>query len=253
MKIKNKYKATILLLSSVLLISACDELDELLDKTSIMYAEFEVVAEPEYGFSTVFAKVRTKNSSGSLIQLSPSDAFWSTSNGDKKQLGLPNTILTPDPEYSVVFGNNALGNTEFSISLIRESETDAPNSKATLPDPFFVDLPYKDSTLARGSDITFMWTPGQSNWLMEVRTIIYCHVDGKRISEETVFEFDDSKGIGILTPEQHSPPSVLGTSADCSFHLIFSRINSGTIDSNFHGGYFNAIQRRNVYITTTAN
>lgn len=245
-----------LLFSYVLLCSGCDELDELLDKTSTMYAEFEVVAESEYGFSTVYAKVKNKKNTGNLITLEPSDSFWASSNGERKQLALNATIIgSPIPIYRTVFGNNAAGNIVFSISLNREDQAGAPNSTATLPDSFIVDLPSDGSTLPRSNNITYMWTPGQSNWTMQIRTIIYCirGVGEERISEETIFEFEDSDGMAILTPEQHSPSAVLGFTGDCSFRVIFSRINAGMIDTNFYGGYFNAIQRRDIYITTTGN
>lgn len=251
----DRFRTMALLFPYLLLCVGCNELDELFDETSTMYAEFEVVAESEYGFSTVRAKVRSKRITGDLITLDSPDAFWASSNGERKQLTLPATILTPSPEYSAVFGNNAAGNTVFSISLNREGKADAPNSTATLPDSFIVDFPSDGSTIPRSNNITYIWTPGQSNWIMEIRTIIYCvrGVGEQTISEETIFEFDDSDGMAILTPEEHSPSAVLGFNGECSFRVIFSRINTGTIDTTFFGGYFNAIQRRDIYITTTSN
>ena len=249
----NKFTSISILISSLFLCSGCDELDELLNTTSTMYAEFEVVSDPEYTVSTVYAKVKSKNSTGDLITLDSSDSFWATGNGERKKLGLYATIIgSPTPNYRAEFGSNT-ANTVFSISLDREGNTDAPNSTATLPDPFIIDIPVDDSTLSRNNDITYMWTPGQSNWTMEIKTIIYCirGVGEETISEETTFEFEDSVGVAVLSPEEHSPSAVRDYTGDCSFRVIFSRINPGTIDKNFNGGYFNAIQRRDIYITTT--
>jgi len=229
--------------------AGCGGGDELSDdlRTSKMYAEFEVVADTEYGYSEVFSRLRERNQSGKYIRLGEQDTFWAERDGERKELLPAALIFSYSSNYSESFGG-AAENTVYSISLNRENHADAANSMATLPAPFEIDFPSDGSTFQRSGDITFIWTPGQPDWTMEIRTIIYCD---NGVRGETIFEFDDADGMGVLSPEEHSPPAVFEYDGDCSFNAIFSRINEGSIDVNFAGGYFNAIQRRGIYITAT--
>lgn len=230
-------------------LAGCVDDDEPSDdiKTSKMYAEFEVVTDIKYGYSEVFSRIREKNKSGKYIRLGKQDTFWAERNGERKELLPAALVLGSSSSYSESFEGVA-ENTVFSISLNRQNHTDATNSMATLPAPFEIDFPSNSSTLQRGSDITFIWTPGQPGWTMEIHTRIFCN---NGVGGETIFEFEDVDGIGVLNPEEHSPPSALEYDGDCSFYLTFSRINEGTVDANFAGGYFKAIQRREIHITTT--
>ena len=215
-------------------------------RTSKIVAELEVVTTEPNGIVKVKAKLKTRF--GEDIRLEPEDSLWTESDGERKQLRPAATILSRNTDYSASFNGRAVEGKKVSISLLRDKHRDALNSVAVLPGPFVIDLPNKDATLSRLDDITLVWTPGRSEWIMDIKIIIYC-TNGP--NAETHFQFDDSQGMGILKPEEHSPSDVLEFDGECSFKFIFSRINKGKLSGEFARGYINAVQRRDIYITTT--
>ncbi|HEY3235681.1 MAG TPA: hypothetical protein VGJ84_13270, partial [Polyangiaceae bacterium] len=197
------------------LLMACQTTNSSDLKTSGIDAEMSVTAT-----SQTASKVEVTmypggdNDPFNTVKLSGGDQLFATAGGVKKQ-------LVGGPTYSNTFEVGAK-DAEFVVSLDRTSDTDAPNSKGTLPAPFDLGALSKTSFL-RTEPVTITWSPSGTADTM------YMVVQGDCIMGGTSISITGDPGTATLPANKLQPvdSQMPGT---CTAKVTLKRGRPGVAD-----------------------
>lgn len=134
---------------------------------------------------------------------------------------------------------------EFTVSLDRTEDEDAPNSKAMLPSPFVISLPAEDAAFSRAEEsFTISWIP------------VVSKSDGGQITisggciQTAVYDIAGTEGMitvdkDVLKSSQEDKPE------SCKVDIVLSFSDHGTPDVAFDAdSQFTTKQSRKVTITS---
>jgi len=135
---------------------------------------------------------------------------------------------------------------EYTVSLMRSHNDNAPGSRVGLPAPFEITEPSAGSSIVFSrsrAPIAVRWSPSDTANTMSLAAIIACE-DGR---SETWFE-SSLADIGIFTITANTFSSLKG---ECTASLNVQRSQSGLLDPAFgKGGIISGRQSRNVNLNT---
>ena len=222
----------------VLAVVGCKEKVDSQDiRTHGVYASFSAVANGSG--TTVSAQLKVGGSnSNTYLELTGQDKLTATVGTEKGNL------VGSNQTYRATFTTEE-GGTSVKIAFLRGSaDEDAPNSVATLPEPFTLEGIDTNQEVSRQEDIVISWDPVANDDLE-------WDLDGDCISLEFGNEMDDP-GMLVLTAGSVEPRFSDDADKTCEVTFTLDRIRKGTVDANFgEGGKFEAIQRRRLKFLST--
>ena len=207
-------------------------------KTSGLYADLKADAA---GGGQVKVKATLTLGSGSLtfLELSPGDTLTATVGLTSRAMS--RTSLFGSTWYEANFDGDA-ANTAVKISLLRASDTGAPESAVTLPMPFAFSQPVTGQASSRSAGMTVTWTNGNQSDPMRLSA------SGSCIQPVDVPTFSDTG--------THSLPAFASANGSetktCDVSLTLVRTRSGSVDAAYgKGGAFEATVTRTLTISST--
>lgn len=231
-------------------LAGCAKVDSADIRTSGFYAEIHISTDDET--TTVFARLRTGRAiDADTIILSPGDQLAATLSGNIIALNRTDTDA-----YRGVF-EVATGGSEVKVALSRINDTDAQNSRVTLPNAFEITAPGLAESFNAGESITVVWSPGAPSNTVEVGYSLNCQVldENGNLGGATFgrsFEVVDS---GTHTASVNQILNVVGTQDElvrdvsCPLEVTVTRTNNGTLDPAFsRGGTIKATREKSVLV-----
>ena len=206
-------------------------------------------------------------SNGYFVDLSTGDSLRASSIGDPadirfdgdlfgKTARLPDWIKSLEKGTRNVFVHHQDGiwyfttfsgtaeDTEFTISLLRNDQNDAPRTTVKLPPAYAITEPAAGQVFSRNSDpITVTWSPGDSGYVMRLKGFVSCqnNASGEWSSSEIVDTGGYVIGAGTFN----------GYSGSCSIVIGVERFRHGQLDPAFGcGGKIEAHQYRTIMINS---
>lgn len=224
-----------------LIIMACSDVKSSTLDTAGMYLEYDVTTEGDGSYVNVILKAG--GAFGSFVDLDGGDQLIvSVVDGDESSILDASSFLTFH-SYDSNLTTDAAGSV-FELNFDRETQTDAPSSQATLPEPFTLTAPTADLVISRSTqvdeDLEITWD-GTSNEDMTIT------IDGDCFSGYSETETDDA-GVHSVPISIFSEGETDSTSS-CSAKIIVERILEGTVDAAFEGGRSFGKQVRAIDIT----
>lgn len=130
-------------------------------RTAGVVALIDVTSESE-GQSVVRTNlVIGGSSSNTYMVLEGGDRLHAEANGQKQEM-----YAISNGEYEAKFGSSE---GEFVVSMGRDVDAPAPNSRGALPPPFTITSEFGDAPLSRKKDsVNLTWTPGGSGSDVEI-------------------------------------------------------------------------------------
>ncbi|MEM7258931.1 MAG: hypothetical protein AAF404_16260 [Pseudomonadota bacterium] len=231
------------------LISGCAEIDSENIRTSGFYTEIEVVAENDR--TTVHADLSTDRAlDADSIKLSAGDRLSATMSGQTISLVEAGTGYEGEFNQS---GDGAL----VTVSLRRDSGTDAPGSTVNVPQLFQITAPDQAATFNAGDSITVVWSPNDPANLVSVNYFLNCQVTGANglptgAAFGRSFEVVDS---GTHTTTINTILNTFGSQDDlisgvaCPMTVSVTRTIEGSLDAALtKGGDIRAIREESVVV-----
>jgi len=228
----------------------CADVDSADIRTSGFYPRMQISAKDSTTTVSTYLSTGRAVDADNII-LSPGDQLTASMSGRS-------IALYPQGEpYQGVF-EQADGGSEVIIELSRINDTDAPNSRVTLPDRFEITAPNAGESFNSGETITTVWSPSGASSAMKVSYSIDCQVTGDNglptgAAYGRGFTVDDT---GTHTATINEILNVVGTQdrlipdVPCAFEVTVERKNIGTIDRAFtKGGSIHATRRKSVSVT----
>jgi hypothetical protein len=209
-------------------------------RTSGIWASFEVTATGN-GKASVESELRVGGKSGTVIELTGEDKLVCTAAETSK------TLSKSGNAYKATFPVEA-GGTLFTFAFHRGDEDEgAPNSYATLPDPFTIAGVTSTQEVSRAAPLTVTWEAGASadptKWELDGDCLFPTR--GKVATDGTLTLSGDDFNP-TLTAEEGAKSGDTKKS-NCSAKLCIERERKGILDpafANEEGGRISAIQRR---------
>ncbi len=202
--------------------------------TDEISAEMELEADGEQTHARVVLR-EGGSTSNNFVRVSEEDQL-KVDDGTRALL-LREQSLATFYYYTQDFTAQAAG-TLFTFSLVRELDGGAPDSTASLPEPFTITGPDPESAWSRTSEaIPLSWDPPAPGDTM--RLVL------KGACIEPV-ELDLDTDVGAWFIRQSDLVSLDGTEAEsCQLNLTLSRVRPGVMDTRFaKGGFIEASQVR---------
>ncbi len=238
----------LLLFSSIWTLSACDNVDSEDIRTSGIYAYFRASADNE-NQTYIFADLRTgPGLFADKIILSAGDTL-------KAGMGPVEHTLSRDGNnnYVTTFDING-SDAEVIIGLDRANDTDAPNSRVTLPTGFAITTPGAAHVFNRGEDITITWDPSVSDKNINITIGGTCTASGT--SQQLSFSRDVTlSDTGTYASAVDVVMNARGqldqfdTGKNCPGYIFLERKTDGTLDPNYgKGGSISASLSRRINI-----
>ena len=207
-------------------------------KTSGLYADLKADAA---GGGQVKVKATLTLGSGSLtfLELSPGDTFTATV-GDTSR-AMSRQSLFGSTWYEANFDGDA-ANTPVKISLLRTSDTGAPESTVTLPSPFAFTAPVTGQAFPRSAGVTVTWNNASPSDPMRLSASGSCiqSVDVPASSDTGTHTFPS------FVPQNGSETKT------CDVAITLVRSRPGSVDPAYgKGGAFVATVTRSLTISST--
>lgn len=134
---------------------------------------------------------------------------------------------------------------EYTVSLLRDSGTEALESTVVMPEAFELLSPLENQTLSRSSDpVQLEWLPAEVGVAVEVDVTTTCADESEYHYRTTVAE--DTGALQLEAGEIDSPQ----LSGSCSTTLTLTKARLGQLDSAYAGGTISARQVSTVTFTT---
>jgi hypothetical protein len=220
--------------------AACTKVASTDLKTSGMSASMNVTADGT-GKSTANAQLFVGDSLVDRVDLVGGDTLTATAGNQTQTLQRTNVLNVVT--YSADFQGADQEGTKYTIAFTRASDTNAPNSIATMPAPFSILTPAASASFSRaGDDITITYAGGTSDkmsWLASgcIQTVGTQYLTGDPGT------FTITKGT--LKPDAQS------AMATCNVTITLYRTRSGQLDPAYgHGGSIFAQQTRTLTISS---
>lgn len=135
---------------------------------------------------------------------------------------------------------------QYQVALLRQGNTDAPESSARVPESFSIQAPRAGDLYSRSNDyIQIDWSPVEANTPVTIEVRTSCVNDSFSTVTETLSGDD---GSVTLEPGALASDDLDGACAS-TISVIKSRL--GNFDSAFTGGYVAGYQVRSVAINTS--
>jgi hypothetical protein len=226
---------------STLITMACSDVKSSTLDTAGMYLEYDVTTEGEGSYVNVV--LRAGGAFGSFVDLDGGDQLIvSVVDGDESSILDASSFLTLH-SYDSSFSTDTAGSV-FELNFDRETQTDAPSSQATLPEPFTLTAPTAELVISRSEqldeELEISWD-GTSNEDMIIT------IDGDCFSTYSEIETDDS-GVHSVPISIFSEGETDSTSS-CTARITVERILEGSVDAAFEGGSSFGRQVRAIDIT----
>ncbi|WP_434042194.1 MULTISPECIES: hypothetical protein [Sorangium] len=199
------------------LLAGCTEtLDSKQIRTGGISATLEATAESASSTSLKATLKVGGDESNTYVILSGGDRISAAADGEEVEMSAQGSGV-----YEAHFDVGA-GDTEFTVSLDREDDDDAPDNAGTLPDPFDLEeLP--GDPVPRDEEITITWSPSGSGDDMVIE------VNGDCIFRERIDVGGDpgtyTIAAGELEPTRSQDPE------SCDVDVVVSRTRKGTTDN----------------------
>lgn len=213
-------------------------------RTHGVYADLEAVSN---GTSTsVSARLKVGgDDSNTFLELKGDDELRaSVGDASSKRLTGSNEV------YRATF-SEATGGAQVKISFMRGPDNDdAPNSRATLPEPFELEGITAGEELSREEDIVITWDAADDGDVLE------WELDGSDAANNCVDwiygTIRTDAGMLVIPAEDFEPNFSDDEDETCEATFTMDRVRNGSVDSAFgEGGEFQAIQRRRVTFIAT--
>jgi hypothetical protein len=229
--------------------AACQSISSSDVKTQGIYAD--LTASSDGMTTSVEAHLKTGGSlSNTYLDLQNGDSLTAYAGNDTAPMNR-NAVLG-DVWYSASF-NAGMGGTMVRIDFERSHDAmtmqclggSAPNSIATLPDPFTLTAPTSGATFSRASgSIQVTWSESGASDPLTYSVSGPCILP---LTGQTA----DTGSLTIAGGQIH-PLQQQGVASSCAINISLSRSRSGRVDSAFgEGGSFGATQTRQVTVQST--
>lgn len=228
--------------STLLVLTACNEevKSDSID-TSGIWAGIQITSNGTK--SDINVELNVGGSTGTNVDLASGDKLQVTSGSTTIDLKRDTDILDIDYEGSM---NIVASGSEFTVAFIRASKQDAPNSKVTLPATFNPILPLSEQSFRYTDPISMAWTPRVEGTIMDIAVTSVCKDSSDNdvnINSGTAKIADTGTYIFNHTANAFNS---IDKSKGCTTTITMKREVSGTLDSNFTGGFIRASQSRTV-------
>ncbi len=240
----NKSKAlTSLFVLFVLVASAgCSEIDSRNIRTAGINADMEAGVD---GSSRTEVEVRLTTDStlfADQIDLSRGDRLFATINGVTQRLGRSGS------RYRTTFNFDA-GGMVLIVELDRDNDRNARDSRITIPDAFDILMPAANTVFEAAEEVTVVWDPPANGNTIELIYSGQCMNMQSNESEGFFRSFNISdSGMHSVVVENLLNSSDQRQNFDpmmaCPTTVTLRRRSTGTIDREFDGGRFRALQER---------
>ena len=208
--------------------------------TSEMNARMTAVALGD-GKTQVEVALRDPSKLLTFLQLTADDQLEASVAGQTKEL--EESSLLGYVSYHASFDTDA-AEAEVRVRLQRGDLTDAPDSSVRLPAPFTLQ-PLARQSYSRAEPISLSWSTGPSPDPLRLG-----------ISGSCIESYEAELGTGIVSFTVPAGAIVKATREneavpdECEVTLMLERSRTGKVDPAFHGGSFDAQQRRSVSATS---
>jgi hypothetical protein len=221
--------------------AACTDIQSTDIKTAGMSAHMMIAADGT-GATNVSVNLNVDNNGTDYVTLSSGDALVATAGGKNQTLASTNVLGIVS--YSAAFNGQDASGTQYTVALNRgTSDTSAPSSTATLPEPFTLGTLSATTYSRAGTDIAVTYSPaGQSDAVAWTITGDCFNAAGSSVSGDTG-AFTVSKGTLSGTGSQ--------STQNCQATLTLTRTRPGSLDPAYYGGTISAVQQRSVTWTST--
>lgn len=223
--------------------SGCQKVASSSIDTNAVYARIDAQAHQD-GVTNIEVQLTVGAISNTVLELTGGDRLTATAGGVTKDLRRDSNILG-DIKYVTEFNNGNDQGTEFKVSFDRQAGVSAPNSVALLPAPFTIDMPVSGDTFTRNDSIVVVWNPAGS--FSDVINVDASGTCGNLQYSTSVSDPVDGAGMASYQAAELLP-TTLQPGVNCETSITLRRRDTGTIDSNFDGGYYTIEQRRTVTV-----
>jgi hypothetical protein len=218
--------------------------------TSEFYTDMTVTATGD-GKSTVMVTFREEAASLTFLQLTADDTLEAT-QGTAAAKKLTETSLLGYVGYSTSFDVEA-ADSEFVVSLTREKDSGAPNSRIQLPVPFTVTPLSNTAGFSRVSDaVTLEWDNTVSATISTDSQQLT--ITGECIKTHNVDLTSDalSHTVAANTLKKRDASGNETVADECTATATVSRSRTGTLDSAYKGGSARGLQTRGITFKSKA-
>jgi len=202
-------------------------------RTTGIYADMLVTADGG-GDTEVEVKLAVGGKNGTEVKIVSPDKLVATV-GDTDH-----TLTKSHGAYRGTFSGDE-GGTEVNIAFLRgEEDDDAPDSYATLPDPFSIDGAGSDVTVSRQESLTVTWDASEADDPMS------WDLDGSCLFTSDG-SMSDNGELVLQGDDFDATPSAEDNGESCVATLCIERSRNGSLDPLFadnEGGRIRAIQSR---------
>ena len=238
---------SVVIISCVLALSACSDVDSEDVDSSDFYAIMPLVSTGNDQTNVRVCLATSSSFSADEIRLSAGDSLSATANGITK-------VLVGNACYETVFDVDE-GGTAFVISLDRSEYDGMPNSTVILPEKLSILMPTENQIFNSGESITVTWSPSVTS---EKVTVFYSGNCASVLNDESLYfgrayTVDDTGIHTVLVNtilNAFGYHSVFDRKVACSSSVSVSRSKTGAVDPNYgEGGIITAIQTRKVGVS----
>lgn len=219
---------------------ACTDVKSSAIDTSGIYLSYTVLTEGEGLGSEATVGLNVGGALGSFVELEGGDRLTVTVGEESNVLDMSSLFVIHS--YGSVFTEDAAGSV-FTLNFERESLTQAPESTATLPEPFELTAPEDDLVISRSEqvdeELLITWD-GTSNEPMEIT------IEGDCFSHYLEVETNDSGEHSV--PVSYFSENESDAETACTATIVIKRKSVGTVDPAFDGGTALGIQARTLDI-----
>ncbi len=220
--------------------AACTKVESSSIRTAGMSALMSVSADGS-GKSIASAQLLVDANGTDHIDLSAGDSLSATAGGQSQPMSRSNflNIVT----YNTEFQNQDKDGTEYVIAFVRTGDTNAPNSKVTMPAPFAIQAPAANASLSRATDDIVVTYGGGTSDKMSWQASGDCITSAGQSISGDPGTFTIPKGM--LKAEASKAMTT------CVVSIGISRSRSGQVDPAYgHGGTITAQQARSISISS---
>jgi hypothetical protein len=254
----NKQWAALSTIPLAFIITGCEPEPEPTDKvnTSGIAPYIEVHANEEATMVSVDLRFGADRY-GNRLYLADTDALYASVDDTKKKL-TPSDFVSDDGPFGETteniyvreFDQNA-GGSQFTVSLERDEEDDAPDSNVQLPSKFEFTSNVDEQTFASADTILIQWKTGgnvigddhYSDWTVECKTKKNEHVAVHHANPDMIIT--DNKKIDVTGNDLLNifvNAESFAELGHCDFKVKLIRENMGQLDDAFEDGYILATQ-----------
>jgi len=203
------------------------------------------VESTEPGVAVVRANLNDGQLLGESYRLDGGDYFRACLNNTCRTMADNDSVFAPD--YIARFDYQP--GVEYVVSFNRREAQSAPDSRVTLPPPFYMLTPANHQQVTNGDTVLVSWTPNGTPALVELNYEADCTFlngthgfSGGDLSDDTNSDGRESIRIDPMVTFANSTSPV----TRCSIDIIVSHELQGRLDPAFHHGFARGVVSRRV-------